>query len=168
MKINKTKIVFIIGARPNFIKIAPLIKEAKRYKNIKQILIHTGQHYDWEMSKIFLKELKISDPATHFVLPRLPKWEKGDQARELRFFLAGLGLPQIRFHDLRATTCSLLLARDVPIFKVMAMLGWKDLKTASIYLRMSGETIRGITDGFDLHDPNVALNGDLLYLRNKK
>jgi len=62
MKTRKIKIIFIVGARPNFIKIAPLIREAKKYKNIRPILVNTGQHYDWEMSKVFFKELDIPKP----------------------------------------------------------------------------------------------------------
>lgn len=40
------KIVSIVGARPNFVKIAPLLAEMGRYPTIVPILIHTGQHYD--------------------------------------------------------------------------------------------------------------------------
>ena len=62
MIIYKTKIIFIVGARPNFIKIAPLINEARKYKSIRAVLVHTGQHYDWEMSKVFFEELNIPKP----------------------------------------------------------------------------------------------------------
>jgi UDP-N-acetylglucosamine 2-epimerase (non-hydrolysing) len=57
-----TNDIFIIGgARPNFMKIAPLIKEFKRQK-IGFKFIHTGQHYDYNMSKIFLESLGIPKP----------------------------------------------------------------------------------------------------------
>lgn len=56
------KIVAVVGARPNFIKIAPLIEQAQKYRQIKIILVHTGQHYDYEMSQIFFQELKIPRP----------------------------------------------------------------------------------------------------------
>ena len=46
------KIVSIVGTRPNFMKIAPLIKEFDKYK-IEHVLIHTGQHYDEKMSELF-------------------------------------------------------------------------------------------------------------------
>lgn len=56
------KLIYLVaGARPNFIKIAPLIQELKR-KNISYKFIHTGQHYDYNMSKIFLYDLGIPEP----------------------------------------------------------------------------------------------------------
>lgn len=62
MKKNIKKVVFIVGARPNFIKIGPIMKAMKKFKNIKSILVHTGQHYSEEMSKSFFRELEISKP----------------------------------------------------------------------------------------------------------
>lgn len=56
------KIINVIGARPNFIKISPLLKEMKKYKKINPLLLHTGQHYDFLMSDIFLKDLGITKP----------------------------------------------------------------------------------------------------------
>ena len=56
------RILIIVGARPNFIKIAPLMKEIKKYRQIESILVHTGQHYDFEMSQVFFQELKIPKP----------------------------------------------------------------------------------------------------------
>lgn len=55
------EIIIVGGARPNFMKIAPLIKEFRKQKvNFK--LIHTGQHYDYNMSKIFFDNLGIPKP----------------------------------------------------------------------------------------------------------
>ncbi|MFA5386122.1 MAG: UDP-N-acetylglucosamine 2-epimerase (non-hydrolyzing) [Candidatus Paceibacterota bacterium] len=56
------KIINVVGARPNFMKIAPLYRAYKHYANIKPVLVHTGQHYDYEMSGIFLKSLGIPTP----------------------------------------------------------------------------------------------------------
>ncbi len=56
------KLIHIIaGARPNFMKIAPLIQEFQK-ENIEYKLIHTGQHYDYNMSKIFFENLGIPEP----------------------------------------------------------------------------------------------------------
>ncbi|KKQ77139.1 MAG: UDP-N-acetylglucosamine 2-epimerase, partial [Parcubacteria group bacterium GW2011_GWC1_38_6] len=59
---NKLKFLVVVGARPNFIKIAPLFEEFKKYKSIKPILVHTGQHYDFEMSQVFFDGLRIPKP----------------------------------------------------------------------------------------------------------
>lgn len=56
------KIINVVGARPNFIKIAPIIEQMEYYNNLDQILIHTGQHYDKEMSKLFFEDLEIPQP----------------------------------------------------------------------------------------------------------
>ncbi len=59
------KIASIVGARPQFIKIAPLCREFKRHRTIRHIIIHTDQHYDYNMSKVFFDELKIPQPDYH-------------------------------------------------------------------------------------------------------
>ena len=56
------KIINVVGARPNFIKIAPLKREMDKYANLKNIIVHTGQHYDNNMSKLFFKELGLPEP----------------------------------------------------------------------------------------------------------
>lgn len=59
------KIFTVAGARPNFMKVAPLLKEFDRCDGITAELVHTGQHYDYEMSKIFFDELGIPEPDFH-------------------------------------------------------------------------------------------------------
>lgn len=56
------KIVSVVGARPNFMKIAPLEREFRKYDHIRHLTVHTGQHYDKEMSEIFFEQLGLSEP----------------------------------------------------------------------------------------------------------
>jgi len=56
------KIVTIIGARPQFIKAAALSREFKKHNQIKEIIIHTGQHFDNNMSDIFFEQMDIPKP----------------------------------------------------------------------------------------------------------
>ncbi len=60
------RIIFAAGARPNFMKVAPVLLEIRRYRNIRSYLVHTGQHYDKNLSKIFFNDLVL--PVPHFSL----------------------------------------------------------------------------------------------------
>lgn len=65
------KVIDIVGARPQFIKIAPILKAVYKHNNenpsnpIKEVLVHTGQHYDYEMSGVFFEELGLKPPDYH-------------------------------------------------------------------------------------------------------
>jgi UDP-N-acetylglucosamine 2-epimerase (non-hydrolysing) len=62
----RLKILSVVGARPNFMKIAPLIQELRRYRDrFEHVLVHTGQHYDATMSDAFFKGLNIPAPDVH-------------------------------------------------------------------------------------------------------
>jgi integrase len=126
----------------------------------------TKSHWDRVVSivpelMIVLKELKLQSKGSSFVLPRLVEWDRGNQAIELRKFLVGAGLPEVRFHDLRASWATLLLSKGVEAIKLMSMGGWRDYKTMMVYIRKAGIDIRGGTDVLNLHDP-LEKGGQLL------
>ncbi len=56
------KIINVVGARPNFMKIAPLMAAYRGHAEIEPLLVHTGQHYDEEMSDLFFRQLGIPRP----------------------------------------------------------------------------------------------------------
>ena len=60
------KVLLVAGARPNFMKIAPIYREVMKHFGIDCKLVHTGQHYDYDMSQAFFGDLEI--PTPHFFL----------------------------------------------------------------------------------------------------
>src|SRR6266545_3381835 len=60
---EQRKICLVAGARPNFMKIAPIVRALRdRCDRFQPFLVHTGQHYDREMSQVFFEELEIPAP----------------------------------------------------------------------------------------------------------
>jgi UDP-N-acetylglucosamine 2-epimerase (non-hydrolysing) len=58
-----TDVLYVVGARPNFMKMAPVFHELRvRLPSLRQVIVHTGQHYDREMSDIFVEELELPEP----------------------------------------------------------------------------------------------------------
>jgi UDP-N-acetylglucosamine 2-epimerase (non-hydrolysing) len=59
---NRLKIMSIVGARPNMMKVAPLLAELRRHDELEPVLVHTGQHYDYSMSQVFFDQLGVPPP----------------------------------------------------------------------------------------------------------
>lgn len=105
----------------------------------------TGEDRKLPMTKPvrkFLLKLKEKTGQSEYVLPRVESWMKGEQARELRSFLREIGLPEIRFHDLRASWATMLLVNGLEPVKLMALGGWKELKTLDHYVRLAGVHVK--------------------------
>ena len=62
---TQTTIVSVVGARPNFMKIAPIAHQLALHGEIRHLIVHTGQHYDQNMSKVFFQDLEIPEPDIH-------------------------------------------------------------------------------------------------------
>jgi UDP-N-acetylglucosamine 2-epimerase (non-hydrolysing) len=61
------RVILVAGARPNFMKIAPIWLEMNRFpSHFAPVILHTGQHYDYEMSKVFFEDLDL--PEAHYFL----------------------------------------------------------------------------------------------------
>jgi UDP-N-acetylglucosamine 2-epimerase (non-hydrolysing) len=56
------KIIAVVGARPNFMKIAPIMRAFEEQGGFETLLVHTGQHYDENMCKLFFDALAIPKP----------------------------------------------------------------------------------------------------------
>jgi len=59
---RKIRIVTVIGARPQFVKAAVVSRELAKHGALREIIVHTGQHYDYEMSAVFFKQLGLRRP----------------------------------------------------------------------------------------------------------
>ena len=57
------KVFLVAGARPNFMKIAPIFRASLRHNEMQVQIVHTGQHYDHDMSQLFFDELEIPPPS---------------------------------------------------------------------------------------------------------
>ncbi len=81
----KYKILSIVGARPNFIKAAPVSKALAAEGVFDEIIVHTGQHYDYKLSEAFFNELEIPAPKYNLEIG------SGPQAWQLGQMISGLG-----------------------------------------------------------------------------
>ena len=59
------KLLSVVGARPQFVKIAPLHREISKRNHLHHFILHTGQHYDFNLSEVFFRELEIPKPSFH-------------------------------------------------------------------------------------------------------
>ena len=121
----------------------------------------------------FLKEEKLKNPRhtetllesrsewkvtwDDFVLPRLWRWRQGEQAAVLRSFCEVIGITSVRFHDLRASFITNMLAQGVPIVKVMSIVGHGKMATTDGYLRLAGVGLEGTTNKLDYSAPKTFL-----------
>lgn len=72
-------IMHVVGARPNFVKVAPVVRALERQRpGLPQSIVHTGQHYDANMSRVFFQDLDIPDPDINLGVGSGPQgWQTG-------------------------------------------------------------------------------------------
>jgi UDP-N-acetylglucosamine 2-epimerase (non-hydrolysing) len=137
------KVLNIVGARPNFVKIAPLLAEMRKSPEIDPLLVHTGQHYDAGMSDSFFCDLDIPCPDYHLHA------QPGGSSSQVKDIMARLGpvlaseRPDVVLvvGDVNSTLAGALAAaqRGIPVAHVEAGL-------RSFDRRMPEETNRVMTD----------------------
>jgi UDP-N-acetylglucosamine 2-epimerase (non-hydrolysing) len=137
------KVLNVVGARPNFVKIAPLIAEMRKHPGITPLLVHTGQHYDSGMSDSFFRDLDIPRPDFHL------QAQPGGSASQVSDIIARLGpvlaseRPDVALvvGDVNSTLAGALAATrlGIPVAHVEAGL-------RSFDRRMPEETNRVMTD----------------------
>jgi integrase len=145
---------------------AGIISVSKQWTNKDGF--HDLKTNDWRVVPIsanlkgLLGELRSKNEPHKFVLPRLQEWTHGDQAKVLREFCLASGITSVKFHDLRATFITNMLAQGVPLVKCMAIVGHKKMETTDIYLRLAGVDIKGATEALGYSAPKEGDQNNLI------
>ena len=146
---EKLRIATVVGARPQFIKAAALSRAIARHNSsragatVSEILIHTGQHYDYEMSDVFFRELGLPDPFYHLGVRSGPHGaQTGQMLKQVEAVLLELRPDLVLVYgDTNSTLAGALAAAklDLPVAHVEAGL-------RSYNRRMPEEINRVLTD----------------------
>ena len=99
------------------------------------------------------KQKKVFFIWDNLLLPRVREWRQGDQSRILRDFCKGMNIPEVKFHDLRATFITNMLSKGVALNVVMSIVGHRKISTTDVYNRLAGVGVKGSTNklSYSLH-----------------
>lgn len=174
------KILSIIGARPQFIKAAAVSREIGRRKGLTEVIIHTGQHFDHNMSQVFFEQMQIPEPDYNLGIHSLPHGAMTGRMLERAEEVMLKEDPDwvMVYGDTNSTLAGALAAKKIglPVAHVEAGL-------RSFNMTMPEEINRILTDriadllfcptqtaldnlereGFDHFDKRVLLTGDVMY-----
>ncbi|WP_413578612.1 tyrosine-type recombinase/integrase [Bdellovibrio sp. HCB290] len=131
---------------------------------------------DWRVVPIsqdlgeLLHGIRVAGPSGphDFVLPRINMWMRGNQAAVLRDFCGMIGITSVKFHDLRATFITNMLAQGVSLVKVMAIVGHKKMETTDEYLRLAGVEIKGATEALGYSLPEEVSTENVISVDFKR
>ena len=107
----------IVGSRPNFIKVAPVMNALKTRKHVVQTLIHTGQHYDANMSDVFFEQLGIPAPNVNLAVGSgSPAWQTAEIMTRLEPVLLD-GKPDVVlvYGDVNSTVAAALVGAKLGV-----------------------------------------------------
>ncbi|RLI43851.1 UDP-N-acetylglucosamine 2-epimerase (non-hydrolyzing) [Candidatus Bathyarchaeota archaeon] len=136
-------ILIVVGTRPEIIKMAPVIKELER-RGLGFSFIYTGQHYDYEMSRVFIEELELPQPHTSFVLNnRNPAAQVGEMMIKLEKALEKLGRHRVMLIQGDTNT---MLAAGLTALKLGIKLGHVEAGLRSYDWKMPEEHNRRMID----------------------
>jgi len=154
------KIILSVGARPNFVKMAPLYFELIKKKDIEPVIVHTGQHYDYKMSQVFFENLNLPNP--HYFLG-VGAGTHIEQISKIMIEFGKVLLKEnpdlvITFGDVNST-----LACSIATKKLFLPLAHVEAGLRSFDMSMPEETNRKLTDSMAdfLFTPSMDANENL-------
>lgn len=174
------KIATIVGARPQFIKAAAVSRVLRKKKDVREVLIHTGQHFDDNMSKIFFEELEIPQPDYHLGIHSLKHGAMTGRMLEAieEVLLKELPDAVMVYGDTNSTIAGALAAKKLHLKVAHVEAGMR-----SFNMRMPEEINRVLTDrisdllfcstkdaeqnlkreGYEHLDCRIIRSGDVMY-----
>ena len=143
-------VVVVVGTRPEIIKMSPIVKELEK-RGTDFVFIHTGQHYDYEMSRIFIDQLELPKPHESFMLENSnPAAQIGEMMIKLEKALEKYGGRRLKVMLIQGDTNS-MLAAGLTALKLGIRIGHVEAGLRSYDWRMPEEHNRRMIDHVSHH-----------------
>ena len=151
----------ICGPKSGSSRIVPISDDFKKF------LIEWRRLSQGFKKELFDSRTQVTTSFGDYILPWEGEWTNGMQADVLRDFCKVIGITPIRFHDLRATFITNLLAQGVQLAKVMMIVGHRKLGTTDKYLRKAGVPVQGATESLGYKTPELVPSANVLAFHPK-
>ena len=154
--------------KTNLSRVVPIADELKPL--LKWLMFKGGYKETLWKWKDEAKKERVSFIWDNLLLPRVREWRQGDQSRLLRDFCRGMNIPEIKFHDLRATFITNMLSKSVALNVVMSIVGHRRIATTDIYNRLAGVGVKGSTNklSYGLHFQTFPNNLVIPFVKKMK